>query len=43
MIDIISAFGVGISETLIGHPLNTAKILIQNKKKMVWFTFATLL
>jgi len=35
MIDIISAFGVGISETLIGHPLNTAKILIQNKKK--WY------
>ena len=35
MTDIISAFGVGISETLIGHPLNTAKILIQNKKK--WY------
>ena len=32
MSDIISAFAVGISETLIGHPFNTAKVLIQNKK-----------
>ena len=35
MSDIVSAFGVGISETLIGHPFNTAKVLIQNKKK--WY------
>ena len=35
MSDIISAFAVGISETLIGHPFNTAKVLIQNKKP--WF------
>ena len=35
MSDIIYAFGVGISETLIGHPFNTAKVLIQNKKK--WY------
>ena len=32
MSHIISAFAVGISETLIGHPFNTAKVLIQNKK-----------
>lgn len=35
MSDIISAFGVGISETIIGHPFNTAKVLIQNNKK--WY------
>ncbi len=35
MSDIISAFAVGISETIIGHPFNTAKVLIQNKKP--WF------
>jgi hypothetical protein len=35
MSDIFAAFGVGISETLIGHPFNTAKVLIQNKKK--WY------
>ena len=33
MVDIMSAFGVGVSEVLIGHPFNTAKVLIQNKKK----------
>ena len=33
MSDIISAFAVGINEALIGHPFNTAKVLIQNKKK----------
>ena len=33
MSDIISAFAVGISETVIGHPFNTAKVLLQNKKK----------
>ena len=32
MSDIISAFAVGISETVIGHPFNTAKVLLQNKK-----------
>lgn len=35
MSDIISAFGVGMTEVLIGHPFNTAKVLIQNKKK--WY------
>ena len=35
MSDIISAFGVGISETIIGHPFNTAKVLVQNNKK--WY------
>ena len=33
MVDIMAAFGVGVSEVLIGHPFNTAKVLIQNKKK----------
>ena len=43
MSDIISAFAVGISETLIGHPFNTAKVLIQNKKPLVGVTIKTLL
>ena len=33
MSDIISGLGVAMSEVLIGHPFNTAKVLLQNKKK----------
>ena len=35
MSDIISSFCVAIGEVSIGHPFNTAKVLIQNKKK--WY------
>ena len=35
MSDIISSFGVAIGEVCIGHPFNTAKVLLQNKKKWI--------
>ena len=39
MSDVISAFAVGISEVVIGHPFNTAKVLIQNKKQWRGLSF----
>ena len=39
MSDFLSAFAVGINEVLIGHPLNTAKVLIQNKQKWLGLPF----
>ena len=33
MTDIISAFCVGITQTSVGHPFDTVKVLIQNNKK----------
>ena len=35
MKDIIPPLAVGLTEVSIGHPFDTAKVLIQNKKK--WF------
>ena len=39
MSDIISSFGVAIGEVCIGHPFNTAKVLLQNKKKWLGLPF----
>ena len=33
MTDFLAALGVGISQIVIGHPFDTAKVLIQNKKR----------
>lgn len=33
MSDIVSAFCVGINQTLIGHPFDTIKVLMQNNRK----------
>lgn len=33
MTDFLASIGVGISQILVGHPFDTSKVLIQNKKK----------
>lgn len=39
MSDFISAFCVGIAQTSIGHPFDTAKVLIQNNKSLKQLSF----
>ena len=39
MTDFISAFCVGIAQTSIGHPFDTAKVLIQNNKSLKQLSF----
>ena len=35
MNELIPSFFVGISQTIIGHPFDTIKVLIQNKQKWI--------
>tara|TARA_Y100000992_G_scaffold300645_1_gene269723 strand:+ start:295 stop:939 length:645 start_codon:yes stop_codon:yes gene_type:complete len=41
MKDILAGAAVGVSQTLVGHPFDTAKTLIQNKKPWIGLSFSS--